>query len=65
VVLYNREIRNKLSPGFTVYAFIQVDGGPHGMTVTVGTGGTYKMDPAAGAAPFKQFFASRISAVIL
>ena len=40
VVLYNNEMRYRFSPAFTVWAFTQLDGGPHGMTVTVGTGGT-------------------------
>lgn len=40
VVLYNKEMRYRFSPAFTLCALIQLDGGPHGMTVTVGTGGT-------------------------
>lgn len=65
VVLYNKEIRNRLSPAFTVYALIQLDGGPQGITVTVGTGGTYKMDPAAGTVLFKQLPVFKFSTVVL
>jgi hypothetical protein len=65
VVLYNNEMRNKLSPALTVYAFIHPNGGPQGMTVTVGTAGTYRIEPDVGAALFKQFFSFKTSAVIL
>ena len=40
VVLYINEMRYRFSPAFTVWALIQEDGGPHGITVTVGIGGT-------------------------
>jgi len=35
------------------------------MTVTVGTGGTYKMDPAAGSVLFKQLLLFKFSTVVL
>jgi len=35
------------------------------MTVTVGTGGTYNNDPAAGMVLFKQLLAPNISVVVL
>jgi hypothetical protein len=65
VVLYNNEIRYKLSPAFTVYAHIHDEGGPHGITVTVGTGGTYKMEPVAGTVLFKQLLIFKLSTVVL
>lgn len=65
VVLYSREIRKRLSPAFTVYALIQLDGGPQGMTVTVGTGGTYRSDPAVTGLFPKQLPMLKLSAVVL
>ena len=65
VVRYKSEMRYRLSPGFTLYALIQPDGAPQGMTVTVGTGGTYKIEPVAGMVLFKQLLALKISAVVL
>ena len=44
---------------------IHVGGGPQGITVTVGTGGTYKMDPAAGAVSLRQLPVLKFSAVVL
>ena len=65
VVLYNKDIRYKLSPAFTEYALIHEAGGPQGITVTVGTGGTNRVDPAATVALFKQLPALKLSAVVL
>lgn len=65
VVLNSNEMRKRLSPAFTVYALIQPNGGPHGITVTVGTNGTYRIEPAAGTALFKQLLAFKTSAVVL
>lgn len=48
-----------------MYALIQPAKGPQGMTVTVGTGGTYKRDPTAGIVLFKQLLVFKISAVVL
>ena len=65
VVRYKSEMRYRLSPGFTLYALIQPNGAPQGMTVTVGTGGTYNNEPVAGMVLFKQLLALNISAVVL
>ena len=40
-------------------------GGPHGITVTVGTGGTYKAYPAGKSADSRQFAALKFSAVVV
>jgi len=65
VVLYNREMRKRFSPALTVCDLTHVDGGPQGMTVTVGTGGTYKLEPAFKAVLFRQLPILRLSAVVL
>lgn len=65
VVLYSRDIRYKLSPAFTEYALIHEDGGPQGITVTVGTGGTNIVDPGGTIALSKQLPALKFSAVVL
>ncbi len=58
-------MRKRLSPGWTIYLFTQPAGGPHGMTVTVGTGGTNKIEPVAGMVLFKQLLAFKTSVVVL
>ena len=65
VVRYTSEMRYRLSPGLTVYALTQPNGAPHGTTVTVGMGGTYKSEPATGSVLFKQLLVPNISAVVL
>ena len=62
---YDKAIRNKVSPGWTIYLFTQPKGGPQGITVTVGTGGTNKSEPAAGIVLFKQLLTFNTSAVVL
>lgn len=65
VMPYERAMRNRLSPGWTVCVFTQPAGEPHGMTVTVGTGGTYNNEPVMGMVLFKQLLVFKISAVVL
>ena len=65
VVRYKSEIRYKFSPGWTLFALTQPNGAPHGITVTVGTGGTYNIEPTVGMVLFKQLLALNISAVVL
>jgi len=62
---YDKAIRNKVSPGWTTYLFTQPTGGPQGITVTVGTGGTNKSEPTAGMVLFKQLLAFNTSVVVL
>ena len=65
VVLYNNEMRNRFSPNLTTCVLTHEEGGPQGMTVTVGTGGTYKTYPAVMVVLVKQLPTLRLSAVVL
>lgn len=65
VVLYKSEMRYKFSPALTTCVLIHEDGGPQEMTVTVGTGGTYKTDPGVMVGLLKQLPTLKMAAVVL